>query len=257
MILKNKNIIISAGATGVGWATAKILHNRGANIFLCDINKSAVKKINANKIYKNKIYAFLCNADEEKEIIDFFKNIQKITNKIDCLINNVGISGPTGLIEKLSYKDWEQTLKTNVIGHFLFTKHAIPMLKKNKSGSIINISSTAGIYGFPLRSPYASSKWATIGFTKTAAMELGKFKIRVNAILPGSIKGVRMNKVIKAQAKSLGVSEKKVEQEFLSASSMSCWIEENDIGKLCSFLISDDGNKISGQSIAVDGNGLR
>jgi NAD(P)-dependent dehydrogenase (short-subunit alcohol dehydrogenase family) len=131
------------------------------------------------------------------------------------------------------------------------------MLKKNKSGSIINISSTAGIYGFPLRSPYASSKWATIGFTKTAAMELGKFKIRVNAILPGSIKGVRMNKVIKAQAKSLGVSEKKVEQEFLSASSMSCWIEENDIGKLCSFLISDDGNKISGQSIAVDGNGLR
>ena len=74
------------------------------------------------------------------------------------------------------------------------------MLKKNKGGSIINISSTAGIFGFPLRSPYASSKWAIIGFTQTAAMELGKFKIRVNAVLPGVIKGKRMQGVIKAKA---------------------------------------------------------
>ena len=256
MILKNKNIVISAGGSGIGWATAKILQKRGARIFLCDINESHIKKIRNNKKYKNRIYPFVCNADEEKDVINFFKQVKKITNKIDCLINNVGISGPTGAIEKLDYKSWEQTLKTNVIGHFIFSKYGIPMLKKNKGGSIINISSTAGIFGFPLRSPYASSKWAIIGFTKTAAMELGKFKIRVNAVLPGVIKGKRMSGVVKAKAKYLGISEKKIEKEFLSTASMNCWIEEDDIGKICSFLISDDGNKISGQAIAVDGNGL-
>ena len=255
MILKNKKIVISAGASGIGWATAKVLDQRGAKVFVCDIDEGRVKAINRDK--KNKIKAFVCNADEEKEVYNFFKEIKKITTTLDCLINNVGIAGPTGSIEKLNYKDWDKTLKTNIIGHFVFTKCAIPMLKKNNGGSIINISSTAGVFGFPLRSPYAASKAANISFTKTAAMELGKYKIRVNSILPGVIRGIRMQKVIDAKAKYLGVSKKIIEKEFISMASMNCWIEEEDIGKLCSFLISDDGNKISGQSIAVDGNTLK
>ena len=88
-------------------------------------------------------------------------------------------------------------------------------------------------------------------------MELGKYKIRVNAILPGVTRGSRMNRVIDAKAKYLGVSKKSIEKDFVSMASMNSWIEEEDIGKLCSFLISDDSNKISGQSIAVDGNTLR
>ena len=255
MLLKNKKIIISAGASGIGLATAKILYQRGAKVFVCDIDEKRVQKINNNK--KNTIKAFLCDADDEKEVDFFFKRIKKITNTLDCLINNVGIAGPTEVIEKLTSESWNQTLKTNIISHFLFTKNAIPMLKKNKGGSIINISSTAGVFGFPLRSPYAVSKAATISFTKTAAMELGKHKIRVNAVLPGVTKGKRMNKVINAKAKYLDISKKSIEKDFVSMASMNCWIEEEDIGKLCSFLISDDSSKISGQSIAVDGNTLR
>ena len=144
-----------------------------------------------------------------------------------------------------------------MISHFYFTKLAIPMLKKNKGGSIINISSGAGIMGFPLRSPYSASKWAVIGVTKTLAMELGKFKIRVNAICPGTIKGDRMIRVIRDKAKFLKVSKKKVEKEFVSMASMNCWIYEEDIGKMCSFLIAKDGERISGQAISVDGNATR
>ena len=128
------------------------------------------------------------------------------------------------------------------------------VLKKSKNGSIINISSTAGILGFPLRSPYAASKWAIIGVTKTLAMELGKFNIRVNAVCPGTIKGDRMKRVIKDKAKFTKVSTKVIEKDFISMSSMKQWILEEDIGKMCSFLISDDSSKVSGQVISVDGH---
>ena len=255
--LYNKKIIISAGASGIGWATAKVCLSRGAYVYLCDIDNKSLNKIQKHPLINKRLFAYECDASNEDEVSNLFNQICKKTKKIDALINNVGVQGPTGTIEKLSSDDWEKTLKINVISHFYFTKLAIPMLKKNKGGSIINISSGAGIMGFPLRSPYAASKWAIIGITKTLAMELGKFKIRVNAVCPGTIKGNRMVRVIKDKAKFLKVSKKLIEKEFVSMASMNCWIYEKDIGKLCSFLISSDGERVSGQAIPVDGNATR
>ena len=255
--LKNKKIIISAGASGIGWATAKVCLSKGAIVYLCDIDDKSLNKIKKHPLTNKKLFAYECDASDEDEVSGFFNQINKKTQKIDALINNVGVAGPTGTVEKLSSNDWEKTLKINVVSHFYFTKLAIPMLKKNKGGSIINISSGAGIMGFPLRSPYAASKWAVIGVTKTLAMELGKFKIRVNAICPGTIKGERMIRVIRDKANFLKISKKKIEKEFVSMASMNCWIYEEDIGKMCSFLISEDGERISGQSIPVDGNAIR
>jgi len=255
--LKNKKIIISAGASGIGWATAKVCLSKGATIYLCDIDNKSLNKIKKNPQYNKRLFTYKCDASDEDEVANFFNQINKKTKKIDALINNVGIAGPTGTIEKLTSDDWEQTLKINVISHFYFTKLAIPMLKKNRGGSIINLSSGAGIMGFPLRSPYAASKWAIIGVTKTLAMELGKFKIRVNAICPGTIKGDRMVRVIRDKSKFLKVSKKSIEKDFISMASMNCWIYEEDIGKMCSFLISSDGERISGQAIPVDGNATR
>ena len=207
--LRNKKIIISAGASGIGWAIAKICLAKGAIIYLCDIDSKSLNKVKKNSLYNKRLFVYECDASDEDEVSNFFKQIIKKTKKIDALINNVGVAGPTGTVEKLSSDDWEKTLKINVISHFYFTKLAIPMLKKNKGGSIINISSGAGIMGFPLRSPYAASKWAVIGVTKTLAMELGKFKIRVNAICPGTIKGERMIRVIRDKANFLKISKKK------------------------------------------------
>ena len=255
--LNNKKIIISAGASGIGWATAKICLSRGAIVYICDIDAKSLKKVQKHPLNKKKLFAYKCDASDEYEVSDFFNQVSKKTKKIDALINNVGVAGPTGNIEKLSSDDWEQTLKINVISHFYFTKLAIPMLKKNKGGSIVNISSTAGIMGFALRSPYAASKWAVIGVTKTLAIELGRFKIRVNAICPGTIKGDRMARVIRDKAKFLKVSKKIIEKDFLSMASMNSWISQEDIGKMCSFLISSDSEKISGQVFPVDGNTIR
>ncbi len=253
-ILKNKKIIISAGASGIGWSAAKIFLNRGATVYLCDIDKKLLNKTKKHPQNNKKLFSYECDASNENQVSAFFKKVSKKTKKIDALINNVGIAGPTGSLEKLKSKDWENTLHVDVNSHFYFTKSAIPLIKKSKNGSIVNISSTAGILGFPLRSPYAASKWAIIGITKTLAMELGKFNIRVNAVCPGTIKGDRMKRVIKDKAKFTKVSTKTVEKDFVSMSSMKQWILEEDIGKMCSFLISDDSSKVSGQVISVDGH---
>jgi len=255
--LKNKKIVISAGASGIGWATTKICASRGAQVFLCDINDKLINKINKNAKYKNKIFAYECDASNESDVIDFFSKVLKKTKKIDALINNLGIAGPTGTLEKIDSKEWEKTLQVNVVSHFYFTKQAIPIIKKNKKGSIINLSSGAGIMGFPFRSPYAASKWAIVGLTKTLAMELGKFKIRVNAICPGTIKGDRMKRVVRDKAKFLKTSQRMIEKEFISMASMNSWIYEDDIAKMCAFLISNDSERISGQIIGVDGNATR
>ena len=252
--LKNKKVLISAGASGIGWSTTKLCLSRGATVFICDINKKYLIKTKKHSLYNKKLFVHECDASNEDQVLNFFKNVKKKTKKIDALINNVGVAGPTGSLEKLKSKDWENTIHTDINSHFYFTKQAIPLIKKSKNGSIVNISSTAGILGFPLRSPYAASKWAIIGVTKTLAMELGKFNIRVNAVCPGTIKGDRMKRVIKDKAKFTKVSAKVIEKDFISMSSMKQWIMEEDIGKMCSFLISDESLRVSGQIISVDGH---
>ena len=252
--LQNKKVIISAGASGIGLATTKVCLSRGAYVYLCDIDNKSIKKLNKHPLKNKRLFIYQCDASNEEQVSLFFNKIKKKTKRIDALINNVGVAGPTGSLEKLKSKDWENTLHVDVNSHFYFTKKAIPLIKRSKNGSIINISSTAGILGFPLRSPYAASKWAIIGVTKTLAMELGKFNIRVNAVCPGTIKGDRMKRVIRDKAKFTKVSSKSIEKDFISMSSMKQWILEEDIGKMCSFLISDDSSKVSGQVISVDGH---
>ena len=128
------------------------------------------------------------------------------------------------------------------------------MLKKNNGGSIINLSSTAGLFGFPLRIPYAASKWAIIGMTKSLAMELGEFNVRVNAICPGSVSGDRMKRVIEAKAKSLGVTEDSLQKDYESMISLKTFVNKEDIANMAVFLLSQEAHKISGQVMTVDGN---
>jgi len=252
--LQNKKIVISAGAAGIGWATTKVCVAKGAVIYLCDIDRKAINKVKKHPLYNKRIFVSETDASNETQVMDFFNKIKKKFRNLDALINNVGIEGPTRPIEKLNSNEWENTLHVNVNSHFYFTKQAIPLLKKSKNASITNISSVAGIMGYPLRSPYAASKWAVVGITKTLAMELGKYKIRVNAICPGTIKGDRMKRVIRDKAKFEKISRKTIESDFISMASMKSWINPEDIGNMCAHLISNEANKVSGQVIAIDGN---
>jgi len=252
--LKNKKIIISAGASGIGWAITKVCVAKGASVYLCDIDLKAINKVKKHPLYNKRIFVSEADASDETQVIDFFNKIKRKFKNLDALINNVGIEGPTRPIEKLDSNEWENTLHVNVNSHFYFTKHSIPLLKNNKGGSIINISSTAGLFGLPLRTPYAASKWAVIGVTKSLAMELGEFNIRVNAICPGSVSGDRMKRVVEAKAKSTGVSEEELQKDYESMVSLKTFVSKEDIANMALFLLSNEAHKISGQVMTVDGN---
>ena len=137
--LKNKKIIISAGASGIGLATAKVCLSRGAYVYLCDVDNKSLNKLNKHSLKNKRLFTFNCDASDESQVSDLFKKIVKKTKKIDALINNVGIAGPTGSLDKLKSKDWERTIQVDVNSHFYFTKNAIPLIKKSRNGSIINI----------------------------------------------------------------------------------------------------------------------
>ena len=252
--LFNKKIVISAAADGIGWAIAQACMKNGAMVFITDKDVSALKNISTHELYQKQFFCEVVNTSNHDQVEKYFKSIKDKTDTIDALINNVGIAGPTGKIDDLSPNDWQETIDTNINSHFYYTKHTIPLLKNNGNGSIINLSSTAGLFGFPLRSPYAASKWAIIGITKTLAMELGEYNIRVNAICPGSVSGDRMKKVINAKAKSLGISEEEVQKDYESYVSLGTFVDKEDIANMAVFLLSQEAHKITGQVMTVDGH---
>jgi len=252
--LVSRNIIISASADGLGWCMATFLIDQGHTVYLSDINQQKIDEVHKHPLFNKRIFIEKVDAGNPESVKSYFETLSQKITSIDALINNVGIAGPTGPMEDLTIEDWKQTVDINLNSHFYFTKFAIPLLKKNKGGSIINLSSTAGLFGFPLRTPYAASKWAIIGITKSLAMELGKFNIRVNAICPGSVSGDRINRVIEAKAKLIDSSEKEVKEDFESMVSLKTFVNKEDIANIATFLISNEASKISGQIMTVDGN---
>ena len=152
-----------------------------------------------------------------------------------------GSRAPTSPIDALDPADWRRCVAVNLDGAFLCARRAVPLPKTAGGGAIVNISSTAGLMGYPLRTPYASAQWAVIGLTRSLAIELGPYGIRVNAICPGSVEGARMARVIAAEAATRGASEEEVRQGYVRTTSMRSFVRAEDISAMALFLCSDLG----------------
>ena len=249
--IKNKKVLITAGATGIGKATAIALLNAGAQVHVCDIDAEALAQL---KQLHPLLLTSVTNVAEPDEVAKMFVQLQQeFLGQLDFLVNNAGVSGPAGPLESLDIDAWKATFDVNLHATFYVSKHAIPLLKR-QGGAIMNLSSTAGLYGYPMRSPYASAKWAIVGLSKTMSMELGPFNVRVNCICPGSVNGARMDRVISSIAKATGESLEKVRQDNVQNTSMTTFVDAEDIANMIVFSFSDLGAKISGQSLTVDGD---
>jgi NAD(P)-dependent dehydrogenase (short-subunit alcohol dehydrogenase family) len=249
--LENKRVAVTAGAAGVGRAIAEGFHRAGARVHVCDVAESSLAAL-ASEIPE--IGRSLADVADPDQVARLFEDVQRNLGGLDILINNAGIAGPTAATEDCAIEDWRQTLGVNLDGAFLCLRRAIPMIKAAGAGSIVNISSTAGLYGYPLRAPYVASKWALIGLTKTLAIELGPHGIRANAVCPGSVAGPRMDRVIAAEAAARGTSEAEVREAYTRQTSLRTFVDAADIVEMVLFLCSDGGARISGQAMTVDGH---
>lgn len=249
--LVDKRIAITAGANGIGLSIAQQLHAAGARIAICDIDSTA---LDTSKNQLDNCLAMQVDVADEASVDEFFTRIQKDLGGLDALVNNAGIAGPTDKIEDIDPADWRRCLDVCLTGQYLCARRAIPMIKKNGSGAIINMSSAAGKHGYAYRTPYSAAKFGVIGLTQSLAKELGPDNIRVNAICPGLVSGPRIEKVIEDRAAASGVSVEAMREDYLSKVSMRCMVGPDDVAATIAFLLSDAGKTISGQSLSVDGN---
>ncbi len=244
-------VMITAAATGIGRAIAEAFLENGASVHICDIDEQALA---ACRGALPEIGTTVADVSDPDQVDLFFEHAITHLGGLDVLVNNAGIAGQTAPVEEISPQVWDRTMAVNINAQFYCARRAVPLLKAAGGGSIINMSSAAGLFGYALRSPYTASKWAVIGFTKTLAMELGEFAIRVNAICLGSVDGPRMDRVIAAEAKALNVAPEVVRNGYLKQVSMRTFINPRDIANMILFLCSEAGRKISGQALSVDGH---
>jgi NAD(P)-dependent dehydrogenase (short-subunit alcohol dehydrogenase family) len=244
-------VIVTAAARGIGFAIAERFASDGASVFICDIDGDALADTVANN---DNIDGMVADVSKHDEVPGFIAKAIESLGGIDVLVNNVGIAGPTGLIEETPFDGWDEAMQVNLGSHFYCTHEVIPLMKAQRSGLIVNISSIAGQHGYPFHSAYAVSKAGVIAFTKTLAMELGPFNVRANAVCPCAVAGPRIDAVIEAEAETRGLSVEVVREVYLRQNSMRTFIDSDEIAALVAYLASPAGRRISGQAIAIDGN---
>lgn len=247
-----KNILITGGAGGIGLEIVHYFEKKNFNIIILDKTLKKDFKKNYKKIKKN-IFYFEVDLLEIKKTE---KKIQQIISKfktIDILINCAGIQY-ISKIENFPTNEWRKVIDINLTSSFITSKNIIPVMKKNNSGRIINISSVHGLVASENKSAYVASKHGLIGLTKAIALELSKTKITCNAISPGWVLTPLVEKQIKKLASKNKTSieiekknllfEKHPNQKFVSG---------KEIASLVNFLISKDAQNITGSSYSIDG----
>jgi NAD(P)-dependent dehydrogenase (short-subunit alcohol dehydrogenase family) len=247
----NKVVLLTGAASGIGRRIAERFLEQNTHVHICDSSANNVAEfLDANPTAS----ATVADISKREDVNKVFSDLVDNCGRLDILINNAGVGGPSALVDEVEDDDWDRCIQINLTGTFYVTKRAVPLLRKSPDPSIINISSSAALLGCPSRSPYVASKWAQIGLTKTWAMELGPDGIRVNAVCPTSVEGPRIERVIERDAQRRGLTTEQVREGYLRQTSMRTFITADEVADTVLFLSSAQASKISGQSISVDGH---
>lgn len=246
-----KIVLISGGASGIGRRIAERFLTQGDDVHVCDASPENVKSFLAANPAAS---ATVADVGDSAQVDTVFAEFQARHSRLNALINNAGVAGPSAPVEECDEDGWDRCIQVNLSGTFYMTRRAVPLLRKADGASITTIASTAAIFGYPLRSPYAASKWAQIGLTKTWAMELGPDGVRVNAVCPTSVSGMRIDTVIEREAAHRGLTVDEVRDVYKRQTSMRTFVSADEVADTVLFLTSDKAAKISGQTISVDGH---
>ena len=253
MRIENQVAIVTGGGQGIGREIALRLGQEGARVVIGDINEEGSKETAAHLRSAGGHEALVVSTDvsDEGQVARLIEAALGIDGRIDILVNNSGIMGPVKHIEDILLEEWQATFAVNLVGMFLCCKHVVPVMKRQGKGSIVNIGSVTGKKAMPQRTPYAASKMGVIGLTRTLAAEVGRWKIRVNAICPAGITGDRQRRVYEGIAKFTGKSPEEVMAERAEGAALKTFVDPKYVAAVVAFLCSEDGAMMTGQDINV------
>lgn len=244
-----KRVLITGAGDGIGLGIAGEFIKAGAKVFICDVRgqlfDDAMRGTYAG--------CYATNVGSVEDVTTMFEDVRAKVGGLDVLINNVGVAGPHAAVEDITLSDWDATMRANLTGAFLCVKEAVPYMKAQRAGSIINISSVGTLTLPPMRSVYNTSKWAIEGFTKSLARELGPFGINCNAILPGIMNNTRMRSIMERRSKHENRDIDDIAADYLKYSAMGRLIEVEEIGQAAVFLASANARSITSQMLSVCG----
>jgi len=244
MKLKGKTAIITGGSRGVGKATAKMFVKEGAQVAITSYNHKNLMKAQEEI---GDVYAISGNIKNVSDVKKIIKKIHDKLGRIDILVNNAGIFPKLKPLHKISEKEWNEIIDVNLTGQFRFTKEVLPIMMKQRSGSIINLGSDAGLKAFENfeADAYTASKGALVLLTKAWAIEYAKYKIRVNCVCPAVVET--------DMTKDLWLSSKSNRKIAASEHPLGRIGSPDDVAKAILYFASDDSSWTTGAVLAVDG----
>lgn len=251
--MENKTIIITGAAMGLGFAAAKELASRGANLALVDYNKEGLEKAKQeiSKEFPNaKIITVPADVSEEEAVKNYVSETKKAFGRIDGLYNNAGIEGRQAGMTEYDINVFKKVIDINLMGVYYGMRYVIPIMKEQKYGRIVNVASVGGIRGVLNQVAYVASKHAVSGMTKNAALEYGRDGINTNAIAPGAI----LTPMVAEAFRQVNPDDPKAaETEYAQRNPVKRLGLPHEVAKVVAFLLSEDASYVNGQTIAIDG----
>jgi NAD(P)-dependent dehydrogenase (short-subunit alcohol dehydrogenase family) len=251
-MLKDKIAVITGGGRGLGRVIALACAREGADLVLASRSVEALQETMAEvESLGRQALVVATDIRHEDSVRNLAEHALARFGRIDILVNNTGITGPTAPLWEITPAEWEETFAVNVTGAYLCCRAFLPSMIERRSGSILFISSMTGKRPLFGRTPYAAGKLALVGLARTLAWETGPYGIRVNVISPGPIEGERVERVIRNQAQAEGISEDEARRRFTSSSPLGRLVPPGDIADAVVFLASDKAASITGEDLNV------
>ncbi|MGV0912049.1 SDR family NAD(P)-dependent oxidoreductase [Martelella sp. FOR1707] len=247
--LKDKIALITGGAAGIGLETARLFLKEGARVALVDLREEDLKKA-AESLGSADVLTVAADVSSPEDTARYVRETVERFGQIDIFFNNAGIEGKVAPLTEQKIEDFDRVIAVNVRGPFLGLQHVLPVMMKQKSGSIINMSSIAGLKGSPNVAPYITSKHAVVGLTRAAAVEAAVANVRVNSVHPSPVNTRMMRSLEDGFSPGHG---DEVKNQLASTIPLGRYGESADIANLVLFLASDESAFITGAQYPVDG----
>lgn len=251
--LQGKVALVTGAGRAIGREIALELAERGADVVLAARSEDAMKEV-AGLIdgLGRKALVVVMDLADEPSIVEGVKQALAAFGRIDVLVHNSGVGGPTKSLVDLTAADWDETFAVNVTGTVLLTREVLPGMLERRSGSVVVVGSVTGKRPLVNRTPYAASKLALVGLVRSLAAEVGPSGVRVNVVSPGAVAGERFDWVVQAQSEARGVSPEEVREEFNASSPLRRMVEARDVATAVAFLASDRAAAITGEDMNVN-----